>query len=70
MIDLSCKIRFDFRLNSSLDKNSLKEQPEGKTLHDVDGDFLIHIDNVAYFDEKEFLILEFGILLKKLDGKV
>lgn len=65
MDDLSRKIRFDFRLNSSLDKNSLKEQPEGKTLHDVDGDFLIHIDNVAYFDEKEFLILEFGILLKK-----
>ncbi len=65
MVDVSDKIRFEFRLNPSLDKSSLKKQPEGKTLHDVDGNFQILIDNVAYFDEKEFLILEFGILLKK-----
>lgn len=52
MVDVSDKIRFDFCLNSSLDKSSLKKQPKGKTLHDVDGDFQIHIDNVAYFDEK------------------
>ncbi|WP_422658086.1 hypothetical protein ACK8P5_20425 [Paenibacillus sp. EC2-1] len=65
MVDLSDKIRFDFRLNPSLDKSSLKEQSIGKTLHDVDGDFQIYIDDVAYFDEKEFLILEFGLLLKK-----
>lgn len=65
MVNISDKIRFNFRLNSSLDKSSLKKQPEGKTLHDVDGDFQIHIDNVPYLDETEFLILEFGILLKK-----
>lgn len=39
-------------------------------MHDVDGVFQIYVDDVAYFDEKEFLLLEFGILLKKWVAKI
>lgn len=70
MVDISGKIAFDFHLNTNLDKSTLKKQPIGKTMHDVDGEFQIFIDDEAYFDEKEFLLLEFGILLKKWVTKI
>lgn len=70
MVDLSGEITFKFRLNTSFDKTTLKKQPVGKTMHDVDGDFQILIDNASYFDEQEFLLLEFGILLNKWVAKI
>lgn len=70
MDDLSDKIKLRFRLNTKLNKNKLKHQAVGKTLHDVDGDFQVYINNVVYFDEREFLLLEFGLLLKKWINKI
>lgn len=70
MVDLSSKIKFKFRIKTNLDKTMLKKQPEGKILHDIYGDFQIFIDNALYFDEQEFLLLEFGILLKKWVARI
>jgi hypothetical protein len=67
---ISDKVSFNFRLNACLEKGLLKKQPIGKTLHDVDGDFQILINDIVYFEEKEFLLLEFRVLLKKWVEKV
>ncbi|MCQ4085670.1 hypothetical protein [Saccharibacillus sp. JS10] len=70
MIHLSNEITFNFRLNAKLDKKMLQKQPKGKTLHDVDGNFQIYINQQIYFDEEEFLLLEFGILLNEWITKI
>ncbi|WP_135552689.1 DUF7878 domain-containing protein [Paenibacillus cymbidii] len=48
----------------------IRTQPIGKSLFDVDGELQIQVNGIPFFEEKEVLLFELGILMKKWLQKI